>query len=46
MQNVNVFRPFSQIDEDIEDIECDNPVIPEEMHELKHEILSAYQVNY
>merc|ERR1711892_893743 len=36
-------RPFSNIDEDIDDIECDNPECPEEIQELKQEILSAYQ---
>lgn len=36
-------RPFSNIDEDLDDIECDNPECPEEIQELKHEILSAYQ---
>lgn len=36
-------RPFSNIDEDLDDIECDNPECPEEIQELKQEILSAYQ---
>merc|ERR1719336_2091747 len=36
-------RPFSNIDEDIDDIECDNPECPEELQELKQEVLSAYQ---
>ena len=39
-------RPFSNIDEDIDDIECDNPECPEEIQELKQEILSAYQVGW
>ena len=39
-----LYRPFSNIDEDLDDIECDNPECPEEIQELKHEILSAYQV--
>merc|ERR1711936_201708 len=33
-------RPFSNVDEDLDDIECDNPECPEEIQELKHEILS------
>lgn len=37
-------RPFSNIEEDVDNIECDNPVCPEEIQELKQEILSAYQV--
>ena len=37
-------RPFSNIEEDVDDIECDNPECPEEIQELKQEILSAYQV--
>merc|ERR1719400_185302 len=36
-------RPFSNIEEDVDDIECDNPECPEEVQELKQEILSAYQ---
>merc|ERR1719336_2803340 len=36
-------RPFSNIEEDVDDIECDNPECPEEGQELKQEILSAYQ---
>merc|ERR1740131_880727 len=36
-------RPFSNIEEDVDDIECDNPECPEEIQELKQEILSAYQ---
>ena len=39
-----LFRPFSNIEEDVDDIECDNPECPEEVQELKQEILSAYQV--
>ena len=44
MDFVSLHRPFSNIDEDIDDIECDNPECPEEIQELKQEILSAYQV--
>ena len=40
---VSCFRPFSNIEEDVDDIECDNPECPEEVQELKQEILSAYQ---
>merc|ERR1719180_55198 len=36
-------RPFSNIEEDVDDIECDNPECPEEVQELKQEILSAFQ---
>jgi len=36
-------RPFSNLEEDVDDIECDNPECPEEVQQLKHEILSAYQ---
>ncbi|XP_059090852.1 bicaudal D-related protein homolog [Tigriopus californicus] len=39
-------RPFSQIDEEIDDIECDNPEAlgsPIENKELKTEMLSAFQ---
>jgi hypothetical protein len=42
-----VFRPFSNIDEDLEDIECDNPDLVVGLHgdlgDLKQEVLSAYQ---
>jgi hypothetical protein len=41
------FRPFSNIDEDLEDIECDNPDLMVGLHgdlgDLKQEVLSAYQ---
>ena len=40
---MSCFRPFSNIEEDVDDIECDNPECPEEVQELKQEILSAYQ---
>ena len=43
MPLVSCFRPFSNIEEDVDDIECDNPECPEEVQELKQEILSAYQ---
>jgi len=36
-------RPFSNIDEDLDDIECDNPDSPADLQELKQEVLSAYQ---
>jgi len=36
-------RPFSNIDEDLDDIECDNPDCPPDLQELKQEVLSAYQ---
>ena len=36
-------RPFSNLDEDLDDIECDNPECPEEVQQLKQEILSAFQ---
>jgi hypothetical protein len=42
-----LFRPFSNIDEDLEDIECDNPDLTVGLHgdlgDLKQEVLSAYQ---
>ena len=41
--NHHYFRPFSNIDEDLDDIECDNPDSPADLHELKQEVLSAYQ---
>jgi len=36
-------RPFSNIDEDLDDIECDNPDSPADLQELKQEVVSAYQ---
>jgi len=36
-------RPFSTNDEDLDDIECDNPDSPADLCELKQEVLSAYQ---
>merc|ERR1712227_1194633 len=36
-------RPFSNVDEDLDDIECDNPDSPADLQELKQEVLSAYQ---
>lgn len=36
-------RPFSNIDEDLDDIECDNPAGPGDLCDLKQEVLSAYQ---
>ena len=37
------FRPFSNIDEELDDIECDNPDGPGDLCDLKQEVLSAYQ---
>ena len=37
------YRPFSNIDEDLDDIECDNPESPGDLCDLKQEVLSAYQ---
>ena len=37
------FRPFSNVDEDLDDIECDNPESPVGLQELKGEVLSVYQ---
>merc|ERR1719245_1009487 len=36
-------RPFSNVDEDLDDIECDNPDNPVGLQELKGEVLSVYQ---
>merc|ERR1719471_1965134 len=36
-------RPFSNVDEDLDDIECDNPESPVGLQELKGEVLSVYQ---
>merc|ERR1719410_444216 len=36
-------RPFSNVDEDLDDIECDNPESPADLAELKQEVVSAYQ---
>ena len=34
---------LESIDEDLDDIECDNPDSPADLQELKQEVLSAYQ---
>merc|ERR1719278_1373305 len=36
-------RPFSNVEEDLDDIECDNPESPVGLQELKGEVLSVYQ---
>merc|ERR1719400_2099893 len=36
-------RPFSNIDEDLDDIECDSPESPGDLCDLKQEVLSVYQ---
>merc|ERR1719278_1517618 len=36
-------RPFSNVDEDLDDIECDNPDNPVGLQDLKSEVLSVYQ---
>ena len=45
--NANYSRPFSNIEEDLEDIEYDNPDLHHHMHldaaDLKQEAVSVYQ---
>ena len=44
---IDLFRPFSNIDEDLEDIEYDHPDLSGHVHlevaDLRQEVISVYQ---